>query len=51
MDDVTTEPPFHGTRSLPTFREPAPSMTSPWGDLLGEEFTKALDEAYAQVVH
>ena len=50
MDDVTTESSFHRTRSLPTF-EPALSMTSPWGDLLGEEFTKAISEAYAQVVH
>ena len=26
-------------------------MTASWGDLSGEEFTKAIDDAYAQVIH
>jgi hypothetical protein len=29
----------------------ASSMTSSWGDLSGEEFTKVIDDVYAQVVH
>ena len=37
-------------RTLPSFR-PAQSMSSSWGDLSGEDFTKVIDDAYAQVVH
>ena len=29
----------------------APSMTSTWGDLSGEEFMKGIDDVYTQVVH
>ena len=39
-----------GIQILPSFK-PASSMNLPWGDLSGEEFTKAIDYAYAQVVH
>ena len=37
-------------RTLPSFKTTL-SMTSTWGDLLGEEFMKEIDDAYAQVVH
>ena len=50
FDDVITGTLTASTRTLPTFN-PAPSMTSSWGGLSGEEFTLAIDEAYAQVVH
>ena len=40
----------HSTRTLPPFKHVS-SMNSMWGDLSGEEFTKAMDDAYAQVVH
>ena len=37
-------------RTLPSFK-PAQNMTASWGDLSGEEFTKAIDDAHAQVIH
>ena len=39
-----------GIRTLFLFK-PASSMNSPLGDLSGEDFMKAIDDAYAQVVH
>ena len=36
--------------SLPPFR-PAPSMTSSWGGVSGVDFSKMIDDAYAEVVH
>ena len=50
FDDVITGTLTASTRTLPTFN-PAPSMTSSWGGLSGEEFTIVIDEAYAEVVH
>ena len=40
-DEVGTLPPFRA----------ALSMSSSWGDLSGDEFMKAIDDAYSQVVH
>ena len=40
-DEVGTLPPLRA----------ALSMSSSWGDLSGEEFMKAIDDAYSQVVH
>ena len=54
LDDVTTDAPnpspVDEIRTLPSFK-PTQSMTASWGDLSGEEFTKAIDDAYAQVIH
>ena len=52
FDDVNAEipGPTAEIRTLPSFK-PTSSMDSSWGDLSGEEFTKMIDDAYAQVVH
>ena len=42
--------PVDEIRTLPSFKQ-VPSMTASWGDLSGEDFTKIIDDAYAQVVH
>ena len=38
------------TQTLPSFKSVS-RMSSSWGDLSEDEFTKAIDSAYAQVVH
>ena len=38
------------TQTLPSFKSIS-RMSSSWGDLSEDEFTKAIDSAYAQVVH
>ena len=53
FDDVITDintDTLVETRTLPSF-EPVPSITSSWGDISGEKFSKAIDDAYAEVVH
>ena len=46
----TLDPTTASERILPSFR-PVMNMSSSWGDLSSEEFTKVMDDAYAQVVH
>lgn len=41
---------FYDSQALLSFK-PVSSMHSIWGDLSGEDFMKAIDDAYAQVVH
>ena len=54
LDDVISDDVNMRTNTasidFPSFK-PAPTITSSWGDLSGEELTKAIDDAYAQVVH
>ena len=53
FDDVITDintDTLVETRTLPSF-EPVPSVTSSWRDISGEKFSKAIDDAYTEVVH
>ena len=49
ITDINTDT-LMETRTLRSF-EPVPSITSCWGDISGDKFSKAIDDAYAEVVH
>lgn len=50
ITDSTTVMPTAIDETLPSFKPPSRKVSS-WGDLSGEDFIKAIDDAYAQVVH